>query len=83
MNCVSHNIFFPGSRQEVNISWYPEIEEPIKSCGKHYSLVLYILISFIEFAPDQHYSSEFRATLLWWFLLLLLLVIQEEYSATE
>ena len=37
--------FFPfRSREEVNIAWYPEIEEPIKSREKHYSLVLYILI---------------------------------------
>ena len=40
--------FFPPEatrlRQEVNVTWYPEIEEPIKSHEKHYSLVLYILI---------------------------------------
>ena len=28
----------------MNSTWYPEIEEPIKSREKHYSLVLYILI---------------------------------------
>ena len=28
---------------EVNSTWYPEIEEPIKSREKHYSLVLYTL----------------------------------------
>ena len=43
MGFVRH--FFSGSRQEVNITWYPEIEEPIKSREKHYSLVLYILTS--------------------------------------
>ena len=44
MKWVSRDIFFsPGSRQEVNSTWYPEIEEPIKSREKHYSLVLYIL----------------------------------------
>ena len=41
--------FSPGSRQEVNSTWYPEIEEPIKLCEKHYSLVLYILIGIITF----------------------------------
>ena len=40
---VSHAIFSPGSRQEVNITWYSEIEELIQSREKHYSLVLYIL----------------------------------------
>ena len=35
--------FFSGNRQEVNSTWYPEIEEPIKSREKHYSLVVYIL----------------------------------------
>ena len=39
----SRAIFFSGNRQEVNSTWYPEIEEPIKSREKHYSLVLYIL----------------------------------------
>ena len=33
---------FSGSRQEVNSTWYSEIEGPIKSREKHYSLVLYI-----------------------------------------
>ena len=37
--------FSSGSRQEVNITWYSEIEEPIKSREKHYSLVLYKLIA--------------------------------------
>ena len=41
MKWVSRDIFSPGSRQEVNSTWYPEIEEPIKSREKHYSLVLY------------------------------------------
>ena len=41
------HFFSPGSRQEVNSIWYPEIEEPIKSREKHYSLVLYILIIII------------------------------------
>ena len=36
--------FLSGNRQEVNSTWYPEIEEPIKSREKHYSLVLCILI---------------------------------------
>ena len=36
-------MFFSGNRQEVNSTWYPQIEEPIKSREKHYSLVLYIL----------------------------------------
>ena len=35
--------FFSGNREEVNSTWYPEIEEPIKSREKHYSLVSYIL----------------------------------------
>ena len=33
MKWVSH-FFSPGSRQEVNSTWYPEIEEPIKSREK-------------------------------------------------
>ena len=40
--------FFSGNRQEVNSNWYPEIGEPIKSRGKHYSLVLYILKMFVQ-----------------------------------
>ena len=40
---LARHFFSPGSRQEVNSTWYPEIEEPIKSREKHYSLVLYIL----------------------------------------
>ena len=47
MKWVSRAIFSAGSRQEVNSTWYPEIEEPIKSHEKHYSLVLYILTIFI------------------------------------
>ena len=43
MKWVSRAIFFIGSRQEVNITWYPEIEEPMKLREKHYSLVLYML----------------------------------------
>ena len=43
MKWGSHTIFFSGNRQEVNSTWYPEIEELIKSREKHYSLVLYIL----------------------------------------
>ena len=39
--------FSSGSRQEVTITWYSEIEEPIKAHEKHYSLVLYILIQYI------------------------------------
>ena len=31
MKWVSRAIFSTGSRQEVNSTWYPEIEEPIKS----------------------------------------------------
>ena len=44
--------FFSGNRQEVNSTWYPEIEEPIKSREKHYSLVLYILIISITISKD-------------------------------
>ena len=47
--------FFSGSRQEVNSTWYPEIEEPIKSHEKHYSLVLYILIYVIH-SPEEQIS---------------------------
>ena len=47
MKWVSRDIFSPGSRQEVNSTWYPEIEEPIKSREKHYSLVLYIPMTII------------------------------------
>ena len=48
MKWVSRDIFLPGSRQEVNSTWYLEIEEPIKSREKHYSLVLYIPKSTIH-----------------------------------
>ena len=44
---LARHFFSSGSRQEVNSTWYPEIEEPIKSREKHYSLVLYILILVI------------------------------------
>ena len=47
MKWVLRDAFSPGSHQEVNSTWYPEIEEPIKSCEKHYSLVLYILTIII------------------------------------
>ena len=43
-------IMFSGSRREVNSTWYSEIEEPIKSREKHYSLVLYILTLVVP--PD-------------------------------
>ena len=43
--------FCSGSRQEVNITWYSEIEEPIKSREKHYSLVSYILMAYITNRP--------------------------------
>ena len=39
----------------MNSTWYPEIEEPIKSREKHYSLVLYILKVFItKFSHAKH-----------------------------
>ena len=38
----------------MNSTWYPEIEEPIKSREKHYSLVLYILMTNI--APASCFS---------------------------
>ena len=44
MNWVSRAIFSSGSRQEVNSTCYPEMEEPTKSREKHYSLVLYIVM---------------------------------------
>ena len=37
----------------MNSTWYPEIEEPIKSCEKHYSLVLYILKQAIALCVRQ------------------------------
>ena len=44
MKWVSRAIFFSsGSRQEVNITWYPEIEKQIKSREEHYSFVLYTI----------------------------------------
>ena len=39
---LARHFFSPGSCQEVSSTWYPKIEEPIKSHEKHYSLV-YIL----------------------------------------
>ena len=42
--------FLSGNRQEVNSTWYPEIEERIKSREKHYSLVLYILNIYIQYS---------------------------------
>ena len=47
MKWVLRAILSAGSCQEVNSTWYPEIEEPIKSREKHYSTVLYILIIII------------------------------------
>ena len=49
----SRATFFSGNRQEVNSTWYPEIEEPIKWREKHYSLVLCIL--------SQNTATEARA----------------------
>ena len=43
INGVRAPFFVSKNRQEVNSTWYPKIEKPIKSCKKHYSLVLYIL----------------------------------------
>ena len=39
----ARNFLSSGIRQEVNIILYSQIEEPIKSREKHYSLVLQIL----------------------------------------
>ena len=58
MGFVRH--FFSGSRQEVNITWYPEIEEPIKSREKHYSLVLYILMFVIPYSFVQRSGRQDR-----------------------
>ena len=44
---LARHFLSPGGRQEVNSTWYPEIEEPIESREKHYSLVLYILMHHI------------------------------------
>ena len=50
-------MFSSGSRQEVNITWYPEIEEPIKSREKRYSLVLYILTGdVVHRLSDEEYG---------------------------
>ena len=56
--------FSPGSRQDVNSTWYPEIEEPSKSREKHYSLVLYILIYFIH-RCCYHREKKWKRTLIW------------------
>ena len=46
---VEVNIYrYSPTLTEVNITWYSEIEEPIKSHEKHYSLVLYILIPDVK-----------------------------------
>ena len=43
-NRVGTPVYFSRNCQEVNSTWYSlEIEEPIKLCEKHYSLVLFIL----------------------------------------
>ena len=47
MKWVSHDIFLLRNPPGVNITWYSDIEEPIKSGEKHYSLVSYILINNI------------------------------------
>ena len=39
----ARHFFPPEVARRVNGTWYPEIDEPIKSREKHYSLVLYIL----------------------------------------
>ena len=41
MKWVSRAIFFLRKPPGGEYTWYPEIEEPIKSREKHYSLVLY------------------------------------------
>ena len=53
----SRAILFSGNRQEVNSTWYPEIEEPIKSREKHYSLVLYILKVYIVYIAYIFHSN--------------------------
>ena len=62
----SRAIFFSGNRQEVNSTWYPEIEEPIKSREKHYSLVLYMLNAGIrwvfEFWPRANWGERKKKT---------------------
>ena len=49
----------------MNSTWYPEIEEPIKSREKHYSLVLYILIQngtpWKWHSPKRHVNDLFYA----------------------
>ena len=47
MKWGSHTNILSRNRQEVNSTWYPQIEKPIKSRKKHYSLVLYILMYYI------------------------------------
>ena len=68
MKWVSRAIFSAGSRQEVNSTWYSEIEEPIKSREKHYSLVLYILISHT--ALDAYFARQFFLFPFFFFLFL-------------
>ena len=58
---LARHCFSPGSRQEVNSTWYPEIEEPIKSREKHYSLVLYILTGNNSREYTTQVNSTFRA----------------------
>ena len=59
MKWVSRAIFSSRSRQEVNSTWYSEIEEPIKSREKHYSHVLYILKSFVMVIPHRNGLSAY------------------------
>ena len=67
MKWVSRDIFFlrkpPGG--EYCSTWYPEIEEPIKSCEKHYSLVLYILSQHIVVLGDPGADSGAEGNLGW------------------
>ena len=49
--------FSSGSHQEVNITWYSEIEEPLTSREKHYSLVFYILTCHIIVYHIMSYGS--------------------------
>ena len=53
MKWGSRAILFLGSRQEVNSTGYSEIEEPIKSREKHYSLVLYTVDSLVSGNPQE------------------------------
>ena len=49
----ARHFFLRKPPEEMNSTWHPEIEEPIKSREKHYSLVLYILIMkiLVPFTP--------------------------------